>query len=393
MSQGDFDNQLFSTNCILSYDPFEITDSTTINTIVCKSQHYHLVVSSEFSGFTVSVTQTSAIFNDLLMLIVSICNSSEVLNTTIFSSGTNYSLYWNGIDHRSQLNLDYCFEISSIASTNDVIGVPINIEFELIRSVVVLDFSNLTVDGNILFETSTLLVMINLRDQWNHTVTETSVAILNEDGIVVGYGTTQLIYNATLQKGQFLSRRTLYLNNTDARTPHTEFHGNISISDLVQLLTYINQVISRTWLFGLFTALLAIVVTIILYQLGWYVIRRYNRMKLLVQEREREIELLTDLWKIDETEIEWIEHISQGRSVKISLVVISHVFHQGGYGEVWKCEWREHVVAVKKLLNPWIAADSNNRFQEEIKFLQTVRHTNIVLFYGAGELKVTLSEF
>jgi len=35
-------------------------------------------------------------------------------------------------------------------------------------------------------------------------------------------------------------------------------------------------------------------------------------MKLLVQERDKEIELLTDLWKIDDTEIEWIERVSQG---------------------------------------------------------------------------------
>jgi len=60
----------------------------------------------------------------------------------------------------------------------------------------------------------------------------------------------------------------------------------------------------------------------------------------------------------------------------------------GGYGEVWKCEWREHTVAVKKLLNHWIETESNIKFQEEIRFLQTIRHPNIVLFYGAGELKV-----
>jgi len=57
---------------------------------------------------------------------------------------------------------------------------------------------------------------------------------------------------------------------------------------------------------------------------------------------------------------------------------------------VWKCEWREHIVAVKKLLNHWISSELNSKFLEEIEFLQTVRHPNIVLFYGAGELQVTL---
>jgi len=58
---------------------------------------------------------------------------------------------------------------------------------------------------------------------------------------------------------------------------------------------------------------------------------------------------------------------------------------------VWKCEWREHTVAVKKLLKHWISGESNSKFHEEIGFLQTIRHPNIVLFYGAGELKVCLS--
>ena len=57
---------------------------------------------------------------------------------------------------------------------------------------------------------------------------------------------------------------------------------------------------------------------------------------------------------------------------------------------MWKCEWREHIVAVKKLLNHWINTDSNCKFQQEIRFLQTIRHPNIVLFYGAGELEVII---
>jgi len=60
---------------------------------------------------------------------------------------------------------------------------------------------------------------------------------------------------------------------------------------------------------------------------------------------------------------------------------------------VWKCEWREHIVAVKKLLHHWISSESNSKFQEEIEFLQTVRHPNIVLFYGAGELQVAVDSF
>jgi len=39
---------------------------------------------------------------------------------------------------------------------------------------------------------------------------------------------------------------------------------------------------------------------------------RYDKIKQLVKRKEKEIELLTDLWKIDESEIQWLEHISQG---------------------------------------------------------------------------------
>jgi len=71
-----------------------------------------------------------------------------------------------------------------------------------------------------------------------------------------------------------------------------------------------------------------------------------------------------------------------------SLNYTSPTRYVGGYGEVWKCEWREHTVAVKKLLKHWISGESNSKFHEEIEFLQTIRHPNIVLFYGAGELQV-----
>jgi len=113
-------------------------------------------------------------------------------------------------------------------NANNVISIPIRIEFELIKSAVVLDFSSLTVDDDIVFETTNLLVVIDLRDQWNHTVTKasSSVEIYDEDGNIVGNGTTQLVYNATLKRGQFVSRKTLYLNNTDITSPHVKIDGN-----------------------------------------------------------------------------------------------------------------------------------------------------------------------
>jgi len=56
----------------------------------------------------------------------------------------------------------------------------------------------------------------------------------------------------------------------------------------------------------------SLVLGFILYRLGRFVKGKYDNMKLLVKKKEKEIELLTDLWKIDESEIEWIEPISRG---------------------------------------------------------------------------------
>jgi len=135
----------------------------------------------------------------------------------------------------------------------------------------------------------------------------------------------------------------------------------------------------------------SLVVGFCLYRIGRFMKGRYDGMKQMIKIKEKEIELLTDLWKIDESEIDWLERINQGRVVFLCdmplFVVLTIAI--GGYGEVWRCEWREHAVAVKKLLNHWISPDSNIQFEKEIQFLQTIRHPNIVLFYGAGELKVS----
>jgi len=56
----------------------------------------------------------------------------------------------------------------------------------------------------------------------------------------------------------------------------------------------------------------ALVFGFLFYQSGRYVKARYDNMKRLVLKKDKEIELLTDLWKIDESEIEWIEPINRG---------------------------------------------------------------------------------
>ena len=86
------------------------------------------------------------------------------------------------------------------------------------------------------------------------------------------------------------------------------------------------------------------------------------------QERSllHHVEELTSVWQIRHDEITQMELIGAG-----------------GYGEVYRCRYRDMFVAMKILRLP--ASDSILwEFEREIKFMQTVRHPNIVLFLGAG---------
>ena len=81
----------------------------------------------------------------------------------------------------------------------------------------------------------------------------------------------------------------------------------------------------------------------------------------------REIEVLNDAWQINREEIELQEEIGGGAS-----------------GRVWKAQYRNIDVAVKMLIDN-DESQSLLEFAGEIKFMQTMRHRNIVLFIGAGK--------
>jgi len=87
-------------------------------------------------------------------------------------------------------------------------------------------------------------------------------------------------------------------------------------------------------MFGLLAATTALIFGFILYHLGQYVKSRYDGMQRLVKKREKEIELLTELWKIDESEIEWIEPVSQG-IVKLNKS-LNLIFTVRGNRRVWR---------------------------------------------------------
>jgi len=203
-----------------------------INTVLCGSQHYSLLLSSKFSGFTVTVNPTSTLWNNvsLVAMTVGICNTSETLTAKTFSETTIYTLLWNGTDQQAHLNFEYCFGISSLLTE-----IPIQIEFELYHSEVVLEHSSINLAETMMFETENLLVSLQLRDQWNNTVEVKSkaVEVWDEEGNILGKATTELKYNATLEGGQFISKKGIYLSAVNGSSPHTTFYGTGQISCLI----------------------------------------------------------------------------------------------------------------------------------------------------------------
>ena len=89
------------------------------------------------------------------------------------------------------------------------------------------------------------------------------------------------------------------------------------------------------------------------------------------KEREtalrRHIQTLHDAWQIVWQEIVLKDEIGGGAS-----------------GRVWKAQYRDMDVAVKLLIDN-DESKSSLEFAQEIKFMQTMRHPNIVLFIGAGK--------
>ena len=89
------------------------------------------------------------------------------------------------------------------------------------------------------------------------------------------------------------------------------------------------------------------------------------------QIRERnlrsQVEELLGVWQIGHEELTLLDMIGLG-----------------GFGKVYKSEYRETTVAVK-VLNVPEELDTDNEFEREIRFMQTIRHPNVVMFIGAGK--------
>lgn len=93
--------------------------------------------------------------------------------------------------------------------------------------------------------------------------------------------------------------------------------------------------------------------------------------ELLLVSKEKEIKELEDVWQI-----------------KPETLVFHRELASGSYGKVSLAEWDNRVVAVKQLHLELIMLSETclDEFHHEVKQLRTLRHRNIVFFYGAGEM-------
>eukprot|EP00041_Stephanoeca_diplocostata_P010103 m.160349 g.160349 ORF g.160349 m.160349 type:complete len:568 (-) comp18022_c0_seq1:286-1989(-) len=107
----------------------------------------------------------------------------------------------------------------------------------------------------------------------------------------------------------------------------------------------------------------------------WYVKHQNNQVRLLERAYQcNEMAQAEISWRRKAWEIS-MDHIVWGRKIA-----------EGGVGEVWKCTWGNHHVAVKVLKKQILDVDSAAaiEFQEEAEAMQVIRHPNLLILYGGG---------
>ncbi|XP_062519889.1 probable serine/threonine-protein kinase DDB_G0278509 [Corticium candelabrum] len=93
--------------------------------------------------------------------------------------------------------------------------------------------------------------------------------------------------------------------------------------------------------------------------------------KVIIKNKDHELMELTNVFNIDSKELKLRKRIDKDCP--------------GGYGEVYQAEYREMMVAVKKLQGIHMELDRIElEFEREIEVMRAIRHSNIVLFIGGG---------
>ena len=104
---------------------------------------------------------------------------------------------------------------------------------------------------------------------------------------------------------------------------------------------------------------------------------------------------ISQLQKTNEKEISKLQKVIQSfkdASVHIDIneLEFEEEIGEGGYGVVWRCKYRHHAQVALKMLkeedvdNYINVASFNNSLLRELKCFRTIKHPNILTFYGAG---------
>ena len=99
-------------------------------------------------------------------------------------------------------------------------------------------------------------------------------------------------------------------------------------------------------------------------------VQRTAKYKTLKAAKEDEVEQMSRAWNIKLAELRLIGRLDEET--------------RGSYGDIYKAQYRNFHVAVKKLKVALRECREEKEFEREIVLMRSIRHRNIVLFLGAG---------
>ena len=122
------------------------------------------------------------------------------------------------------------------------------------------------------------------------------------------------------------------------------------------------------YLIGLGGVLVTVIITVLITVTIQMI--KHRREKTMVIE---ELEEMTRVWNVKEVELQLIERID--RDVP------------GGFGEVYRADYREIIVAVKKLQVVLDSDELRQEFAHEIEFMRSIRHPTLSCFLVPDAVK------
>ena len=89
----------------------------------------------------------------------------------------------------------------------------------------------------------------------------------------------------------------------------------------------------------------------------------------LLNETQTELEEMQRVWDISEAELRFRTMLAEGT-----------------FGQVWLADWQDRHVAVKVLKQALLILDQDvpEKFEREIALLRSLRHRNVIFFFGCG---------